>query len=182
MTSMSDDTNTITNTITNMTERVAIVTGGTRGIGEAVARAFAARGAAVVVSSRSGQDAPTALADPEADRPGRIFAMRADAARPEEVERLVGETTRHFGRIDILVNNTGAVPHVGPVLDADLAAWDATFAVNLRAAFVATKAAVAAWMGAHGGSVVNVSSIAGIQATSPLGVYGVAKAGLISLT
>jgi len=167
---------------TDMTGRVAIVTGGTRGIGEATARSLAARGATVVVSSRNGPDAPTELATSGTDRPGRIFAMRADAGRPEEVERLVAETARRFGRIDILVNNAGAVAHLGPVLEADLAAWDATFAINLRGAFVATKAAVAAWMGAHGGSVVNVASIAGLRATSGLGVYGVAKAGLILLT
>jgi NAD(P)-dependent dehydrogenase (short-subunit alcohol dehydrogenase family) len=87
-----------------------------------------------------------------------------------------------FSRIDILVNNAGTNPYFGPVLGAELAAWDKTFEVNLRGYFVLTKLVYEAWMEAHGGAIVNISSIGGLRPGIGLGVYNVTKAGVIMLT
>jgi len=87
-----------------------------------------------------------------------------------------------FSRIDILVNNAGTNPYFGPVIGAELAAWDKTFEVNLRGVFVLTKLVYEASMETHGGSVVNISSIGGLRPGLGLGVYNVTKAGLIMLT
>jgi NAD(P)-dependent dehydrogenase (short-subunit alcohol dehydrogenase family) len=161
----------------NMNGQVAIVTGGSRGIGRAAAQILAARGATVVVSSRS------APSDEEPIGAGRIVAYQADSSQPDDLRRLVAATLERFGRIDVLVNNAGSVPYMGPTLDATLDEWDAMFTVNLRGTFALTKEVVNAWMGAHGGTIVSVASVAGLRAGSAgLGVYGVAKAGMIRLT
>jgi NAD(P)-dependent dehydrogenase (short-subunit alcohol dehydrogenase family) len=163
-------------------DRIAIVTGASRGIGQAIAATLAERGATVIACSRSvgGQHEP-ATAGVAAS--SRIVPMYADAARPEDLQKVVAETMMRFGRIDVLINNAGNVPYLGPVLEADVDQWDTSFHVNLRAPFVLCKAVVAAWMGEHGGSIVNVSGLAGIGAGAwGYGVYGVAKAGLVLLT
>ncbi len=157
--------------------KVALVTGGSRGIGRETAQLLAAAGATVVSASRHAAEGT------EGDGAGSIVSLPADVADPEDVARLVAETMRRFGRIDVLVNNAGGVPHFGPLLSATLAEWDDTFAINLRSMFTTTKAVFDAWMGAHGGVVVNVATIGGIRAGGPaLGIYGVAKAGVIMFT
>ena len=160
----------------NMAGKVAIVTGGSRGIGRAIAETLAANGATVVVSSRNAPDDPFS---PDS----RITHIAADAAEPEQTTALVATTMERFGRIDILVNNAGSVAHFGPVLSASLEEWDAAFLVNLRGVFFLTQAVVGAWMGEHGGSIVNIASIAGMHGHIPnVGIYGVSKAALIMLT
>src|SRR6266852_8058164 len=144
----------------DLTDRVAIVTGGSRGIGEATAQALADQGARVVISSR------------------KLEGLQGAA----DSERLVSKVLERFGRIDILVNNAGTNPHFGPILDVELSAWDKTFEVNLRGPLVLTKLVVDAWMRAHGGAIVNVASIAGLRPEFGLGPYGVTKAALIMLT
>jgi NAD(P)-dependent dehydrogenase (short-subunit alcohol dehydrogenase family) len=90
--------------------------------------------------------------------------------------------TERFGRIDILVNNAATNPYFGPVLDAELGAWDKTFEVNLRGVFLLTKLVYAASMEKNGGAIVNVASIGGIRPGYGLGVYDITKAGVIMLT
>ncbi|HEV3101947.1 MAG TPA: SDR family NAD(P)-dependent oxidoreductase, partial [Candidatus Dormibacteraeota bacterium] len=124
--------------------RVALVTGASRGIGSAIANALAEQGAQVVLSSRKQVDL-----DDEAERintkfPERAVGIAAHAGRPEDLERLVNEVMRRFSRIDILVNNAATNPYFGPVLDAELSAWDKTFEVNLRGIFILTKLVYAA--------------------------------------
>src|SRR5205814_9405136 len=87
-----------------------------------------------------------------------------------------------FSRIDILVNKAGTNPYFGPVLGAELSAWDKTFEVNLRGYFILTKLVYEAWMEAHGGAIVNISSIGGLRPGIGLGVYNITKAGVIMLT
>ena len=162
--------------------RVALVTGGSRGIGSAIASTLAEQGAHVVISSRRQSDL-----DLEAERinslyPGKATAIAAHAGRPEDLERLVGTVMERFSRIDILVNNAGTNPYMGPVLGAELAAWDKTFEVNLRGIFVLTKLVYEASMETHGGAIVNVASIGGLRPGVALGVYNVTKAGVIMLT
>jgi NAD(P)-dependent dehydrogenase (short-subunit alcohol dehydrogenase family) len=166
----------------DLTDRVAIVTGGSRGIGEATAGALADQGARVVVSSRKLDGLQAAADRINARHAGAVTPMVAHVGRPEDSQRLVTQVMERFGRIDILVNNAGTNPHFGPILDVELGAWDKTFEVNLRGPLVLTKLVVDAWMRAHGGAIVNVASIAGLRPEFGLGPYGVTKAGLIMLS
>jgi NAD(P)-dependent dehydrogenase (short-subunit alcohol dehydrogenase family) len=162
--------------------KVALVTGASRGIGSAIAEALAEHGADVVLSSRKQSDL-----DAEAERinalyPEKATAIAAHAGREEDLQRLVGEVMSRFSRIDILVNNAGTNPYFGPVMGAELAAWDKTFEVNLRGYFILTKLVYEASMQEHGGAIVNISSIGGIRPGLGLGVYNITKAGVIMLT
>ncbi len=162
--------------------RIALVTGASRGIGSAIAEALAEQGAQVVLSSRKQADL-----DVEADRinarfPERAVAVAAHAGRTEDLQHLVDEVMKRFARIDILVNNAATNPYFGPVLGADLAAWDKTFEVNLRGVFQLTKLVYDASMEKNGGVVVNVASIGGLRPGFGLGVYNITKAGVIMLT
>jgi NAD(P)-dependent dehydrogenase (short-subunit alcohol dehydrogenase family) len=166
----------------DLTDRVALVTGASRGIGSAIANALAEQGARVALSSRKQGDL-----DAEAERinsrfPESAVAIAAHAGREEDLERLVKDVMERFGRIDILVNNAATNPYFGPVLDAELGAWDKTFEVNLRGVFLLTKLVYAASMEKHGGAIVNVASIGGIRPGYGLGVYDITKAGVIMLT
>jgi len=166
----------------DLSGRVALVTGASRGIGGAIAEILAEHGASVVLSSRKQADL-----DAEAERinsryPERAVPIAAHAGRPEELERLVGDVMERFSRIDILVNNAATNPYMGPVMGAELAAWDKTFEVNLRGVFVLTRLVYAAWLEAHGGAIVNIASIGGLRPGIGLGIYNVTKAGIIMLT
>jgi NAD(P)-dependent dehydrogenase (short-subunit alcohol dehydrogenase family) len=166
----------------DLSDKVALVTGASRGIGSAIAEILAEHGAQVVLSSRKQADLDT-----EAERinglyPERATAIAAHAGRPEDLERLVGEVMERFSRIDILVNNAGTNPYFGPVLGAELAAWDKTFEVNLRGYFVLTKLVWQASMEERGGAIVNVASVGGLRPGMGLGIYNVTKAGVIMLT
>jgi NAD(P)-dependent dehydrogenase (short-subunit alcohol dehydrogenase family) len=163
-------------------QRVALVTGASRGIGSAIAETLAEHGADVVLSSRKQSDL-----DAEAERinalyPEKATAIAAHAGRPEDLQKLVDEVMARFSRIDILVNNAGTNPYFGPVIGAELAAWDKTFEVNLRGYFILTKLVYEASMEKNGGAVVNISSIGGIRPGIGLGVYNITKAGVIMLT
>ena len=166
----------------DLSGRVALVTGGSRGIGAAIAMALAEHGASVVISSRKQDDLEAEAARINAQFPEKATAIAAHSGRPEDLERLVSTTMERFSRIDILVNNAGTNPYMGPVLGAELAAWDKTFEVNLRGVFVLTKLVYEAWMESHGGTVVNIASIGGLRPGIGLGVYNVTKAGVIMLT
>ncbi len=166
----------------DLSGRVALVTGASRGIGSAIADALAEHGAQVVLSSRKQSDL-----DKEAERinglyPERATAIAAHAGRQEDLERLVGATMERFSRIDILVNNAATNPYFGPVLGAEVGAWDKTFEVNLRGVFLLTKLVHDAWMESHGGAIVNIASIGGLRPGLGLGVYNITKAGVIMLT
>ena len=166
----------------DLTGRVALVTGASRGIGSAIASALAEQGAKVVLSSRKQSDLDEEAARINALFPESATAIAAHAGRPEDLERLVKSVMERHSHIDILVNNAGTNPYFGPVVDAELAAWDKTFEVNLRGVFILTKLVYEAWMEAHGGAVVNVASVGGLRPGLGLGVYNVTKAGVIMLT
>jgi NAD(P)-dependent dehydrogenase (short-subunit alcohol dehydrogenase family) len=166
----------------DLTGRVALVTGASRGIGSAIAEILAEHGAQVVLSSRKQADL-----DGEAERINARYAEKATAiaahaGRPEDLEKLVQAVMERFSRIDILVNNAATNPYFGPLVGAELAAWDKTFEVNLRGVFLLTKLVYGASMEAHGGAIVNVASIGGLRPGIGLGVYNVTKAGVIMLT
>jgi len=166
----------------DLSGRVALVTGASRGIGSAIATALVEQGAHVVLSSRKQADLDAEAARINAQYPDRALAIAAHAGRPEDLERLVKTAIEHAGHIDILVNNAATNPYFGPVIDAELSAWDKTFEVNLRGVFILTKLVYEAWMEEHGGAVVNIASVGGLRPGFGLGVYNVTKAGVIMLT
>jgi NAD(P)-dependent dehydrogenase (short-subunit alcohol dehydrogenase family) len=166
----------------DLQDRVAIVTGASRGIGSAIADELAGRGAKVVLSSRKQADLDAEAERINAGHPGAATAFAAHSGKPEDLERLVDATLDRHGRIDILINNAATNPHFGAILEADLGAWDKTFEVNVRGMFALTQLAVNKYLGEHGGSIVNVASIGGIRPSLGLGIYNVTKAAVIHLT
>jgi NAD(P)-dependent dehydrogenase (short-subunit alcohol dehydrogenase family) len=166
----------------DLTGRVALVTGASRGIGSAIAFALAEQGAQVVLSSRKQTDLDEEAARINSQFPEKATAVAAHAGRPDDLERLVKTVMERHARIDILVNNAATNPYFGPVVGAELGAWDKTFEVNLRGVFILTKLVYEAWMETHGGAVVNVASVGGLRPGVGLGVYNVTKAGVIMLT
>jgi ketoreductase RED2 len=160
--------------------KVAIVTGSSSGIGEAVARALAAAGVAVVVNSASSRAAGEAVA---ASLPRAVY-VQADVADDHACQALVATAVEHFGRLDILVNNAGTtqvIPH--PDLDAATdEVWRRLFDVNVLGAWHATRAAVAPLRASGAGAVVNITSIAGQRPVGSSIPYAVSKAALSHLT
>ena len=162
--------------------RVAIVTGGSRGIGYAIGEELASRGAKIVLSSRKKDELDAAVARlPSQDR-GSAIGVPAHAGRQEDIDRLVGTALETFGKIDILVVNAATNPYMGTMVDIDIGAWDKVFEVNVRGAFLLIQAVTNRWMYEHGGAIVNIASTAGLQPAVGLGVYGISKAALVQMT
>ncbi len=159
-------------------DKVAIVTGGSRGIGRGIAQVFAEAGAQVMITSRSEESCAEAAASI-----GHDCAFEAGhIGREEDADRVIERTLERFGRIDVLVNNAATNPYAGRTIDVDRARWDKTFEVNLTAPMFWTKRVWNAGMKDHGGSIVNISSVGGLSTNPILGVYDVTKAALIHLT
>jgi 3-oxoacyl-[acyl-carrier protein] reductase len=160
--------------------RVAMVTGGSRGIGLAIARLLAEDGASVVVSGRDGARLEAAARDLEAAG-GAVLALVADAAKREAADRLVDATKERFGRIDILVNNAGVTRDqlLIRMKDDD---WDQVLDINLRGVFLMTRAAGKVMMRQKSGRIINISSTAGAMGNPGQVNYSAAKAGVIGLT
>jgi NAD(P)-dependent dehydrogenase (short-subunit alcohol dehydrogenase family) len=159
---------------------VAIVTGAGRGIGSEIARRFAAEGAQVVVADLD----VAAAADTAEDiihSGGQAAAMRVDVAEPADVQRLIDETLRRFGRLDVLVNNAG-IGLNQPFLTTTLEQWELQLKVNLTGTFLCGQAAARAMVDNGGGRIVNVASISGQRGGQGRAAYGAAKAGVILLT
>jgi NAD(P)-dependent dehydrogenase (short-subunit alcohol dehydrogenase family) len=161
--------------------RVAVVTGGSRGIGAAIAVAFAAAGARVVLASRK-LEGVQAVADQIRAHGGEALAVACHTGREEEVQALAARAREAYGGVDVLVNNAAASPHYGPLLEATEAQWDKTIEVNIKGYVNAIKACVSLMRERGGGAVVNVASVAGTVPHTGLGVYGVTKAAVIMLT
>lgn len=161
--------------------KVALITGASRGIGQAVAEAYAASGAKVVLSSRK-QPALEAVADKIKAAGGEALPLAAHTGDQASIDRLVAGTVEAFGGIDILVNNAGTNPHFGPILSAEESHWQKTLEVNLLGYFRMVKACVGSMRTRGGGKIINVASIAGIKPQMGMGVYGVSKAGVLMLT
>jgi 3-oxoacyl-[acyl-carrier protein] reductase len=161
--------------------KVAIVTGGSRGIGAEIGARLAEDGAAVVVSGRDADRLQRAVRDLEA-RGGAALGVAADAASREDCERLVSAARQHFGRIDILVNNAG-VTHDELLIRMKDEDWDRVIEVNLRGAFMMTRAVSKALVRQkHGGRIINITSTAGAMGNAGQTNYSAAKAGLIGFT
>jgi dehydrogenase/reductase SDR family member 4 len=161
--------------------RVALVTGSSRGIGLAIATALAEAGATVVVNARHADACDDAAAQIIAAG-GRALAVPGHVGDPAACEAVVSEVMRQASRLDILVNNAATNPQFGPILDAEEGAITKIWDVNVMGPIRLTRHAVSAWMRDHGGSVINMSSVAGIKPEALTGAYNASKAALIALT
>lgn len=164
--------------------KVAIVTGGSRGIGEAIARTFAAHGARVVIASRK-VEGVQAVAESIGKEHGAdsVLAVGAHTGKEEECVRLVGAAIEKFGKVDVLVNNAGTNPYFGPMLNAEMGAWDKTFDVNLKGYFWCAREVAKHCIAREApGSIVSITSVAGLMGTPLQGIYAATKAAVISMT
>lgn len=160
--------------------KIAIVTGGSRGIGAAVAALLAEHGAAVVVSGRDAARLQRAVQELE-ERGATVHGVAADAAKREDVDRLVETAKERFGRVDILVNNAGTTRD-GLLIRMKDEDWDRVMDTNLRGAFMTTRAAAKLMIRQRSGRIINIASTAGAMGNAGQANYSAAKAGLIGLT
>ena len=158
--------------------KTALVTGASKGIGFAIAKAMAESGAKVMLSSRKQEQLEKAAAEID----GEVDVVAANAGEPAQAEGAVDATLKRFGALDVLVNNAATNPHFGKAIDVDLPRYDKTFQVNVRGLLVWTQLAYKQWMKEHGGNVINIASIGGMHYGSFIGVYDTTKAAVIYLT
>ncbi|MBC3192505.1 SDR family oxidoreductase [Pseudonocardia sp. C8] len=171
--------------LTSLSGRAALVTGASRGIGYGIAACLLGRGASVTITGRKEPElaaAAEALAADAGVDAGRVLAVPGNAGDADHRADAVEQTVARFGSLDVLVNNAGINPQYGPLVDADLGAVSKIFEVNVVAALGFVQQAHRAWLGAHGGSIVNVASVGGLRPTGVIGAYGASKAALIKLT
>jgi NAD(P)-dependent dehydrogenase (short-subunit alcohol dehydrogenase family) len=162
--------------------KVAIITGASRGIGEAIAEGFAAHGARVVVASRK-LDGVSAVAERIQAAGGEALAVACHTGKSEQIDALMEATLQRFGKIDVLVNNAATNPHFGPMLTADDGAYHKTFEVNLKGYFDTARAVARHLQQRNApGSIVNVASVVALGAAPFQGVYGMTKAAVLSMT
>lgn len=162
--------------------KVALVTGGSRGIGQATAKALAQAGARVAIASRKAEN--LAQAKGELAKEGvSVETYPANVGQAGAAEALVAEVIRDFGKIDVLVNNAATNPHFGPIVSADDKVFDKTFEVNARAYFALAREVAKHLIARNApGAFVFVSSTQGVLASPLMGIYGMTKAAVISLT
>jgi 3-oxoacyl-[acyl-carrier protein] reductase len=160
--------------------RVAIVTGGSRGIGSAIAGLLAEHGAAVVVSGRDAARLQNAVRDLE-EHGASVHGVVADVAKREDADRLVEAARERFGRLDLLVNNAG-ITRDGLLIRMKDDDWDRVMETNLRGAFLMTRAAAKSMVRQRSGRIINIASAAGAMGNAGQANYSAAKAGLIGFT
>lgn len=165
----------------NLTDKIAIVTGASRGIGLAIAETLAVAGAKVVLSSRK-QEALDATVEQFWERGQGAIAVAAHTGESEAVQALVARTVEAYGGVDILVNNAATNPHFGPILTAAESHWDKILDVNVKGYFRMAQACVPLMRARGGGKIINVASVAGIKPQPLMGVYSVSKAAVLMLT
>ena len=165
----------------DLSGRVAVVTGASRGIGKAIAEAYARAGARVVLASRR-QETLDEVAQGIREAGGDAVGIAAHNGDKPALKALVEATVARYGRLDILVNNAATNPHFGTALEADDSYWRKTIEVNLMGNVWLTQAAVEQMRAGGGGKIVNVASILGLNPGRYQGIYSVTKAGVISLT
>lgn len=161
--------------------RVAIITGGNGGIGLGIARGLAAAGSNIVIAARNQTKTEEAARSLKEDFKVEVLGIQADVKEEEQVQRMVKETIKKFGRIDILVNNAGINIRKFPQ-EYTVAEWDEVLTVNLRSAFVCSKAVYPAMKQAGGGKIINIGSMTSLMGGAKLAPYGASKGGIVQLT
>ena len=164
-----------------LTDRVALVTGGSRGIGRAISLALAAAGATVVVNYRGNAAAADETVAVISAAGGKAIAIQADVANGDDVKRLFSEVSSTYGRLDILVNNAGITRDtlMMRMKDED---WDAVLDTNLKSQFLTTRAAISTMVRARYGRIINITSVVGLMGNAGQANYAAAKAGIIGFT
>lgn len=161
--------------------KVTIVTGGGTGIGESIAKEFAARGALVLIASRKAENLER-VRDEIRKAGGKCEMTLVDVRQPEQCEAMVEAAVKHFGRLDVLINNHGA-SITTPSLNLSPNGWRAVIGINLDGTFFCSKAAARQFIKqGGGGSIINISSTAGVHGSPTMLPYGAAKAGVVNLT
>lgn len=165
--------------------KVAIITGASRGIGEAIAQVFALSGARVVIASRK-EDGINAAAErlvAAGAASETVLPVVCHTGKPEMVTALIDSTIDHFGRLDVVVNNAATNPYFGPIVNTELGAWNKTLEVNTRGYFDLAAAAIKHWIDqGKPGAIINVASVAALIGAPAQGVYGMSKAAVVSMT
>ena len=161
----------------SLENKVAIVTGASRGIGRAIALGFARAGADVALAARSEGDLKS-LADEIEEVGRRAIVVPTDVTQRDQIESLVTRTVEELGRLDILVNNAGGTRFMSPILGLRPEGWDKALALNLDSVFHATQLAAQQMAGGGGGSIIQIASVAGIMGVPGLSYYSAAKGGV----
>ena len=161
--------------------KVAIVTGASRGIGKAIAQQFIAQGAKVAFTYRSSAEAAAALEKELSAGGGTVKGFQSDAASMTDAERLAGEVVEAFGTIDIVINNAGITDDT-LLMRMTEEQWDRVISVNLKSCFNLTKAVMRTMLKARSGSIVNISSVVGVQGNAGQANYAASKAGILGFT
>lgn len=162
--------------------KVAIITGGSRGIGLAAATALAGAGAHVVIAARKPEPLEQAAAQIGSATGAEVRAVAAHTGDDEAVQRVVDAAVSAFGGVDILVNNAATNPHFGPLLTSDDSHWDKTWDVNVKGYFRMARACVPHMQARGSGRIINIASIAGRRVQPGMGIYCVSKAAVVMLT
>jgi len=165
----------------SLKDRIAIITGASRGIGEAIARGFAEQGATVVLSARK-QQGLDSVARSINESGGRAVAIACHAGKPTQMAALFARVEEELGGLDILVNNAATNPYFGPAIDAPESTIDKTIEVNLKGFFLMMQMAARLMKKRGSGSIINISSIAGLRPGVHEATYAMTKAGIINLT
>ncbi len=165
----------------DLTGKVALITGASRGIGLAIAKAYAAAGAKVALSSRKQESLDVAAAEIR-EAGGEVIAIAAHTGSGEAVAHLAAQVSERYGGVDIVVNNAATNPHFGPLLTAEETHWDKILDVNVKGYFRVAKACAASMKARGGGKIINIASVAGLAPQPLMGVYCVSKAAVLMLT
>src|SRR5919106_138704 len=161
--------------------KVALVTGGSRGIGRAIAAAYVQRGASVFICGRNANDVGAALREIQRTD-GVIYGIAGDVGRAQDVESIVGKTRERFGTIDVLVNNASILGPREPIANYPLSAWEEVLRINLTGIFLMTRAVLPMMLERKSGSIINVTSGVGRQGKARWGAYAASKGGLEAFT
>lgn len=164
----------------NLKDKVVVITGAGRGIGQAVACLFAGQGAKLVLASRTMSELKMLASDIERGG-GKTLPVVCDMAKEDQIERLVAEALKAFGKIDILVNNAGVIRR-GKVADAKIEEWDMMLDINLRGAMICAKKVLPTMLKAKQGVIINISSISGLNGYGGSSGYCASKFGLVGFS
>jgi NAD(P)-dependent dehydrogenase (short-subunit alcohol dehydrogenase family) len=165
----------------SLSDKIALITGASRGIGEAIATTLAEYGARCILVSRK-IDGLQAVREKIEQKGGQADAIAGHTGNLDQIKELFEQVDNKYGRLDILINNAATNPYFGEMMGASEAVWDKTNEVNLKGPFFITQHAVRLMEKSGGGSIVNVSSINGIRPAPMQGIYSITKAALISMT
>ncbi len=165
----------------NFSSKVVLVTGGSRGIGEAIARGFAELGAEVIITARNFEPLK-AVADDIVANGGKAYPVACHSAKSEDVNKLFEDIKSRYGKLDVLVNNSATNPYFGPILEATEAVFDKTFEVNCKGYFLISQQAGKMMVTQGKGCIINIASIEGLHPSPFMGIYSMTKSAVIMLT